>query len=159
MIRAAGFTGTQVGLTPEQETALVSLISQLNPQEAHHGDCIGADYCSANGTCIPDGTCAIDDDCLPGMVCDASHTCVPDGTCGSTEVTIAPIAPNVLIVLDRSCSMRNAVNGVPKWTSAVMAINQLTTNFDDEVRWGLTMFPDTVGGDCGQGAIPIPVAP
>lgn len=131
------------------------------PQGACLGDadCIGADYCSANGTCIPDGTCALDDDCLPGMECDATHTCVPDGSCGSTEVTITPIAPNVLIVLDRSCSMRTAVNGTPKWTSAVTAINQLTTNFDDEVRWGLTLFPDTAGDSCAQAAIPIPVAP
>ncbi|MEZ4398779.1 MAG: hypothetical protein R3B06_02080 [Kofleriaceae bacterium] len=123
------------------------------------GDCADADYCSANGTCIADGTCLTDGDCLAGMVCDATQACVPGGGCGASEVAITPIAPNLLIVLDRSCSMRSAVAGVPKWTSAVGAITTLTTNFADDVRWGLTMFPDTTGASCGQDAIAIPVAP
>jgi hypothetical protein len=123
------------------------------------GDCDDADFCSANGTCIPDGTCAIDDDCLPGMECDSSGMCVPGGDCGATEVVIEPVPPNMLIVLDRSCSMRNNVNGVPKWTSAVTAINQLTTNFDGDIRWGLTLFPDTSGQNCPQDTIPVPVGP
>ncbi len=123
------------------------------------GDCIGADFCSANGNCIPDGTCALDDDCLAGMVCDTTRTCVPGGNCGATEVTIEPIPPNMLIVLDRSCSMTSSVAGVPKWTSAVSAVNQLTTNFNGDIRWGLTLFPDTTTPNCPQSAIPIPVAP
>jgi hypothetical protein len=123
-------------------------------------DCRDSDFCSANGTCIPDGTCAVDDDCLPGMRCDANHTCVPGGDCGATEVAIEPIPPNMLIVLDRSCSMTGSVMGTPKWTSAVTAVNQLTTNFNGDIRWGLTLFPDTVTPNCGQAAtIPIPVAP
>jgi len=123
------------------------------------GDCADADFCSVNGTCIPDGTCAVDEDCLPGMECDASNTCVPGGECGATEVTIEPVPPNMLIALDRSCSMRNNAGGVPKWTSAVTAINQLTTNFAGDIRWGLTLFPDTATPNCEQATIPIPVAP
>jgi len=122
------------------------------------GDCADADFCSAAGTCIPDGTCAVTADCLAGMMCDAQHQCVPGGECGATEIAITPIPPNVLMVLDRSCSMRTAVAGTPKWTSAVTAVNQLTTNFAGDIRWGLTMFPDTAGDSCGQGAIPVPVA-
>lgn len=122
-------------------------------------DCIAVDYCSHNGTCIPDGSCAVDDDCLEGMVCDATHSCVPGGGCGATEVAITPVAPNLLVVLDRSCSMRNAVGGVPKWTIAVNAINQLTTMLAGDIRWGLTMFPDTTGANCSQDAIPVPVGP
>jgi hypothetical protein len=38
-----GFTGTQKGMTGTQYVALVELLRELNPEEAHHGDCIGAD--------------------------------------------------------------------------------------------------------------------
>ncbi|MCE9578553.1 MAG: VWA domain-containing protein [Deltaproteobacteria bacterium] len=127
---------------------------------AAEGDCPTEDFCSAQGTCIPDGTCATNGDCAAGLKCDPTMlTCVPDGSCGATEVTIAPIPPNLLMVLDRSCSMTAKVGGVPKWTSAVDAIKTLTTSFADKARWGLTLFPDTTGVSCGQDAIPVPVAP
>ena len=122
------------------------------------GDCAATDFCSNNGTCIPDGTCAVNEDCQAGMICDPQHACVPGGGCGAQELTITPVPPNVLLVLDRSCSMRTAVGGTPKWTSAVGAVNALTTSFAGDIRWGLTLFPDTVGNQCGQGAIPVPVA-
>jgi hypothetical protein len=126
---------------------------------AADGDCAAADFCSGAGTCIPDGTCAGNGDCAAGMKCDATKACVPDNSCGATKVTIAPVPPNLLIALDRSCSMTTKVGGTPKWTSAVDAIKQLTTNFTGQVRWGLTMFPDISGASCGQDAVPVPVAP
>lgn len=44
MIRRVGFTGTQVGMTPEQLTEVdVLLFNNLPTSVAHHGDCIGAD--------------------------------------------------------------------------------------------------------------------
>jgi hypothetical protein len=90
-------------------------------------------------------------------VCDvATKTCVPGGGCGAQEAKVEPIPPNVLVVLDRSCSMNNPA-GNTKWSIAVKALNQLTTDFAGKIRFGLTMFPDLEGGNCGQGAIPIPV--
>jgi hypothetical protein len=38
-----GFTGTQGAVKLIQFDALVELVKRLNPEEAHHGDCIGAD--------------------------------------------------------------------------------------------------------------------
>lgn len=38
------FTGTQAGMTPSQEQAVIALVEKLAPKEAHHGDCIGADF-------------------------------------------------------------------------------------------------------------------
>lgn len=38
-----GFTGSQKGMTSNQFDRLVTLLVDLNPTEAHHGDCIGAD--------------------------------------------------------------------------------------------------------------------
>lgn len=38
-----GFTGTHLGMTDSQQTALHALIEAMQPAEFHHGDCIGAD--------------------------------------------------------------------------------------------------------------------
>ncbi len=38
-----GFTGTQDGMTPTQVEILISVLSGLEIEEVHHGDCIGAD--------------------------------------------------------------------------------------------------------------------
>jgi len=37
------FTGTSRGMTTEQKAALGHLLTQLQPTEIHHGDCVGAD--------------------------------------------------------------------------------------------------------------------
>ena len=38
-----GFTGTREGMTFCQVKALIRLLRKLNPEEIHHGGCIGAD--------------------------------------------------------------------------------------------------------------------
>jgi len=38
-----GFTGTQVGMTNKQRAAVYELLTFLQVDEFHHGDCIGAD--------------------------------------------------------------------------------------------------------------------
>ena len=38
-----GFTGTQRAITTDQFDRLVTLLEDLKPTQAHHGDCIGAD--------------------------------------------------------------------------------------------------------------------
>ena len=38
-----GFTGTQKGMTERQFDIFAAVISELQPEEFHHGDCIGAD--------------------------------------------------------------------------------------------------------------------
>jgi len=38
-----GFTGTQKGMTPQQQMAVELLLTRLMVAEAHHGDCVGAD--------------------------------------------------------------------------------------------------------------------
>jgi hypothetical protein len=120
---------------------------------AADGDCDDADFCSETDACIADGSCALNADCDAGMICaDATSTCEPGSDCGATELELAAIPPNLLLTLDRSCSMKDKINNVPKWTSAVNAINTLTTDYDDQIRWGLGLFPDKVTPDCGQEA-------
>jgi hypothetical protein len=122
--------------------------------------CTDPQVCSVAGACIDPGTCLEDGDCGAGTVCDKpTKTCVPGGMCGGQEAKAEAVAPNILIVLDRSCSMTEKVNGVSKWAIAVKAIQTMTTNYTGKIRFGLTMFPDLVAPNCEQDAIPVPVAP
>ena len=64
--------------------------------------------------------------------------------------------PNVLIVLDRSGSMREG----QKWQQATDAVVQLTRSFEHRIRFGLMVFP--WNGECrvrGDEALRAPVAP
>ncbi|RMH44368.1 MAG: VWA domain-containing protein [Deltaproteobacteria bacterium] len=68
---------------------------------------------------------------------------------------------NLMIVLDRSCSMNKSPGGGEprtKWDIAVDAIGQLTTAYAGQLRFGLIMFPDEDGANCVQdGPIYVPV--
>jgi hypothetical protein len=107
----------------------------------------------------PDATngCAVDSDCPDGMRCGADHQCY--GGCGSEAFDLTYVAPNFIIVLDRSCSMdKPTVTGGPtKWTSAVGSLNHVLATHATDIDWGLTLFPDKTGVSCGQDAIPIPI--
>jgi hypothetical protein len=118
-------------------------------------------YCAANGTCVDKGACAVDQDCGNGMKCDpATKQCVVSG-CGGQLLGVTNVPPNLLLVLDRSCSMRENLAGTQtsKWQAAVEAIKTVSTTYENDIRWGLTMFPDTDGAACAQdGPIPYPIA-
>jgi hypothetical protein len=70
-------------------------------------------------------------------------------TCGSTHFDIAPTPPNVLILLDRSCSMMQTpsgmratpTSGTSKWSIATQTIHALTNTYAGLVRWGLIYLP------------------
>jgi hypothetical protein len=101
-------------------------------------------------------SCQIDGDCGPGGLCDPSrHTC----GCGGTQVQASDVPPNLLIVMDRSCSMQTAVKGTPKWTIAVQALSTLTQRYAGQIRFGLTLFPDRNAARCMQGAMAVPIGP
>jgi hypothetical protein len=117
------------------------------------------EICSVTGQCIAKETCAAAGDCGAGLTCDmTTKTCVPGSMCGSEEIVADLVPPNVLVVLDRSCSMKKASGGKPKWTIAVDAITGMTTSFSGKARFGITLFPDITGDECTQDAIPIPPA-
>ncbi len=120
--------------------------------------CESPRICSTAGVCIDPGSCAADGDCMAGTVCDLSTgVCVPGGACGAQEAKVDPVPPNMLMVIDRSCSMTQAVGDSTKWKIAVQAVNKMTTDFNGQIRFGLTLFPDLVTPQCGQAEIPIPV--
>lgn len=122
--------------------------------------CDPGTFCSTTGICIADGTCASNADCMSvALECNPdTGSCEPGGGCGATEVVITPVPPNLMIALDRSCSMRRDLDdvlniaGPNKWTFSVDAINKMTTDYDDEMRFGLILFPDTTPSNCAQDA-------
>jgi len=124
--------------------------------------CEAPQFCSVSGSCIDAGTCNGNGDCKEAAtVCDPeTKTCVPGGGCVDLQATITPIAPNLLLALDRSCSMTSSAGpGGTKWQAAVGAINTLTTTYATKIRFGLSMFPDTVTPNCAQDALAFPPAP
>lgn len=121
-------------------------------------NCPTGTFCSVTQTCIADGTCADDADCTAGMRCGEDRTCSIGG-CGGTLLDLTSVAPNMLLVLDRSCSMRAplASTTTSKWVAAVGALQSVLADYATDVRWGLTMFPDKTNEACAQDAIPFPV--
>jgi hypothetical protein len=111
------------------------------------------------GQCVADKPCRADDECPGGTMCGAEGRCVPGGRCGIVQPEGVPVPSNMLLVLDRSCSMRTSVGGEPKWAHAVRAIHRLTTTHAGKIRFGLMLFPDTSGDKCSQETITLPVAP
>lgn len=85
-----------------------------------------------------------------------------DATCGGVSLDLTYVPPPFLIVLDRSCSMENQI--VPnttksRWQVAVDALSTAVMTHDNDLAFGLTLFPDTTGMACTQDTIPIPVGP
>ncbi|MCZ7682897.1 MAG: VWA domain-containing protein [Sandaracinaceae bacterium] len=132
-------------------------------------------------------TCASDADCADGFLCadgrcqarasiDAGRepdSATPrrdagpgpgdagpeDGSCGGEAVPFDYRPPNVLVIFDRSCSMRRRLEGTTfgtgpddpetRWYVAREAILDLMTRFSTRVFWGLMAFPDPTEG-CGM---------
>jgi hypothetical protein len=131
-----------------------------SPPNECNPPCTAPQVCSYAGVCIDPGTCAHDEDCEGDLVCDpVTKTCVVKDECGSQEIKADVVPPNLLLVLDRSCSMTGKVGSSNKWQIAVDALVKLTTTFKDKIRFGLSLFPDTTGDKCTQDAVAIPVGP
>ena len=120
--------------------------------------CDDGEICSVTGSCIAEGSCLEDGACAEGTVCDTdTSACVPGGDCGSQEATIEAVPPNLLVVLDRSCSMTDNVGNQTKWDIAVAALTNMTTTFAGDIRFGLNLFPDKTPGECAQTETPVPL--
>ena len=101
----------------------------------------------------------------PLIIIDASATdghVNPDANCGARSKTAMKVAPDILILLDRSGSMNDDINnqmcrpdgGVgaamgcgakSKWAQVTPAIMQVVSETQADVNWGLKWFPDNHG--------------
>jgi len=109
---------------------------------------------------------------------DLAGNSTPDANCGARSKTAMKVAPDILIVLDRSGSMNDDINnqmcrpdgGGPggnqgcgaqsKWALMIPAITQVVTQTDVDVNWGLKFFPDSSANMCNVNTTAaVPVAP
>jgi len=80
-----------------------------------------------------------------------------DGNCQEYTVRNEQVAPDILIVLDRSGSMNPGSNDTmtDRWTGSRNAIIASTAQYDDQIRFGLMAFPDD--GSCGSEDVAVQV--
>lgn len=62
--------------------------------------------------------------------------------------------PRVLVLMDRSCSMKNKSGGANKWDSAVEAVTTVLEFAGSDVHFGLDVFPSSSENQC-EGAQPV----
>lgn len=118
------------------------------------GDCSGNQTCGQTGVCLGSGACRVDGDCAGAESCVAM-VCERGTDCGQTELTIEPIVPNVLVLLDISGSMDGQLpGGQTKIAVAKASINQMLNTFSGRIRWGAAFFPSD--GACGAPTNVIP---
>ena len=97
-----------------------------------------------------------------------------DRNCGEKTKTATKVPPEILILLDRSGSMNEDINGgtcndggigvgancgaTSKWALTVPAINQVVKETEADVNWGLKFFPDSTTNSCNvstTAAVPV----
>jgi hypothetical protein len=85
---------------------------------------------------------------------------MPDATCGGVQLDLSYVPPNMGIMLDRSCSMKQVLTGTQttKWEAAVAALDHVLSSYATDVRWGLTLFPDITGDSCTNDPSVFPIA-
>lgn len=87
-----------------------------------------------------------------------------DATCGATGVPIEAIPPDMLVIFDRSCSMRRFYDSnqpvfgtgpndpKTRWYMAYNALDNIMTSYQNKVRFGLMAFPRPLKG-CGDSPV------
>lgn len=84
--------------------------------------------------------------------------------CAHEDFELSRQPAEILIVLDRSGSMREvpsgSTTGTTKWDLVVPGVNEVVTATDASVSWGLKVFPEGEGQACVAGSVTnaIPVA-
>jgi hypothetical protein len=145
------------------------------------GDDDLSDDAQPDGGALPSSTlpCSLPTECPAGRTC-RNGQCELIAECGAAEFEVEAVPPNLMIVLDRSCSMpacaaypgvawvddhpcaqagAGASTMLDKWATAVSAIELMTTEFGSAARWGLQLFPDSSGDACALDAPSVQPSP
>ena len=103
---------------------------------------------------------------LGGMGNGSGGGDVSNGECGHKDFDLRRKPAEILIVLDRSASMKEVPtgsSGATKWELVVPGVNEVVTQTNSSVSWGLKVFPEGEGSECIAGAvtnaIPVMIAP
>jgi len=89
-------------------------------------------------------------------------------TCGFQTFDLERKPAEILLLLDRSASMKDPPDGAPsgsapKWDLIIPALKKVVMDSDMSVHWGLKVFPEGTGNECVAGSvtnkIDVPIAP
>lgn len=90
---------------------------------------------------------------------------VMNGECARQDFDLSRRPAEVLLVLDRSASMKDPPGGggdTSKWELVVPGVNEVVSATNATVSWGLKVFPEGEGAECVAGsvtdAIPVGIA-
>ena len=141
------------------------------------GGCVPAGGCGADLDCTGSGgelcqvgSCGMPctaNSCGAGQSCQADGHCImipsggtgggggTDPACGGELFQSAHVQANFLIVLDASGSMMSKVGGVPKWTLATGAVKTVTSQYESQIRFGLSMFSTQQQCNAGMNQVPV----
>src|SRR5438477_10009278 len=75
--------------------------------------------------------------------------------CGGQVFQSSPVQANFLIVLDHSGSMMETIGGASKWQLASDAVKQVTSQYQQQIRFGLSMFSTPTNCDPGRNYVPL----
>jgi len=100
-------------------------------------DCDPGFYCDPE-TALCSQDCVTGTDCPDDLVCDQWGQCVEEQDTGTGDPDLDPCGDPVLLVIDRSRSMYSSGN----WDVIVEAVSVVVDTFDQDVDFGLLVFPD-----------------
>ena len=143
--------------------------------------CIRLSDCTAPTMCI-DGRCVVPTtpdagpredgavalDANPGVDASTADAGPEDASCGGAGFGVTGTPPDIIVLFDRSCSMRRRYDSLGalspptaatfasgpedpngRWNAAREALRGLVDAHPTDVRWGLMVFPDVLAG-CGM---------
>ena len=80
-----------------------------------------------------------------------------DPNCGLYQFEPTPKAADILLVLDRSASMKDPINDTStapsKWSVVVPTLSSVVNSTDTSVLWGMKSFPEGSGSACVAGSV------
>lgn len=115
--------------------------------------CEPDEYCCSTDTCMVEGLCCSNEDCVEGLACEFGSACaVGDLGCGLEELEPDVRPAKVMLMLDRSESMYETIEGRTKWEISGGSLHEVLPRFEHDVQFGLTLFPGSISA-CQEGAV------
>ncbi len=90
---------------------------------------------------------------------EKAHPTSANGLCGSQQFQLERVQPNVFLVIDRSGSMTLPIapsSATRKWDDLKAAMSKLLLQFNNQMRFGMSLFSRTAS--CDPGEIDAPLA-
>ncbi len=148
----------------------------VNPPPECSAECTADTGCSLGFYCGPADTCTADctaggGECFGGTYCSSDGRCLPGddinrpdaAQCPSALITLEPVTPTVVLVIDQSGSMTQNFNGPSRWEALVTAlvdpVNGIIGRLESSVSFGAALYTSNNGNAGGMCPILQEVAP